>query len=141
MAPRLCENIFQSLHGRVMTRAPNSALKWTLQRYLGKPRVVSHRFIPAGLSDDRTKMTTLQQAVVRIRSVQSLQRIRRVKGKDGKARDVIEEGSVGAEGKEVTEYFVIQRMTRKGDVGDWKVWGTTEETTLARVNEKRAARS
>ncbi|GAB7353508.1 hypothetical protein MBLNU459_g3955t1 [Dothideomycetes sp. NU459] len=144
MAPRLCESIFNSLHGRVASRAPNTALRWTLHRYVGAPAVVSHRFIPAGLAEDKSKMTTLQQAVVRIRSVQSLQRIRRVKGKDGKAYDVIEEGSVGgasggAAGKEVTEYFVVQRMTRKGEVGDWKVWGTTEETTLAKLRKKKAA--
>lgn len=85
-------------------------------------------------------MTTLQQAVVRIRSVQSLQRIRRVRGKDGKARDVVEEGSIGGEGKEVTEYFVVQRMTRRGEVGDWKVWGTTEETTLEKLDKKLVGR-
>lgn len=144
LRPVLCENIFETLKGRVMARQPNTSLKWTLHRYLGSPKVVSHRYTPLGISSgpttDKSKETALQQAVVRIASMQSLHRLRRVRGRDGKVTEVVDEGSQVVEGgKEVVEYFVVQRMTRKGVTGPWKVWGTTEEMTLPKIEleEKR----
>ncbi|KAF1344828.1 hypothetical protein BDV97DRAFT_303927 [Delphinella strobiligena] len=134
MRAKLCESIHESLKGRIVSRPPNTSLRWTLHRYIGSPRVVSHKYMPlsAGVKD-KYKQTALQQAVVRIRSMQSLERVRKVRGRDGKVSAVVEEGSSGPEGKEVVEYFVVQRMTRKGKVGPWKVWGTTEEMTLEKL--------
>lgn len=104
--------------------------------------MVSHRLAPltAGISD-KTKQTALQQAVVRIRSMQSLQRIKKVKGSDGKVREVVEEGSSSKDGKEVVEYFVVQRMMRKGKMGEWKIWGTTEPTTLEKFEAEQKRRA
>lgn len=134
MRPRLGENIYESLKGRIVSRPPNTSLKWTLHRYVGSPRLVSHRYTPltAGVKD-KYKQSTLQQAVVRIESMQSLERVRKVRGRDGKVSAVVEEGSSRPEGKEVVEYFVVQRMMRKGKVGQWKIWGTTEEMTLEKL--------
>lgn len=141
LRPKLCENIFETLKGRVAARPANTSVKWTLHSYLGSPKLVSHRYTPliAGVRD-KYKQSTLQQAVVRIRSMQSLQRLKKVRGADGKVREVLEEGSSTAqEGREVTEYFVIQRMMRKGKPGEWKIWGTTEEMTLEKfeANERK----
>lgn len=135
---KLCENVFESLRGRVVARQANTSLRWTLHRYIGSPMVVSHRFVPLTMGvRDKYKQNTLQQAVVRIASMQSLQRLKKVRGPDGKVREVLEEGSAGKaeQGKEVVEFFVVQRMMRKGVWGDWKVWGTTEETTLAQLKQ------
>jgi protein MBA1 len=136
MRPRLCENIYESLMGRVAARPTNTSLRWTLHRYVGAPKVVSHKFTPlsAGIKD-KYKQSVLQQVVVRIKSVQSLQRLRKVRGRDGKVTEVLEEGSE-SKGKEVTEFFVIQRMMRKGVMGDWKIWGTTEEMTLEKFEKE-----
>jgi len=136
MKPRLCESIFDSLSSRASGRAPNTYLKWTLHRYLGSPKLVSYRTTILRPDEPKHERSYIQQAVVRIRSMQSLRKVRKVREKNGKTSEILEEGSVsgnGEEGKEVTEYFVIQKMVRKGIPGNWMVWGTTEETTLEKI--------
>ena len=92
---KLCENIYESLRGRIAVRPANTSLKWTLHRYVGAPRIVSHRFTPLTAGEkDKYKQSVLQQAVVKITSMQSLQRLRKVRGRDGKVQEVLEEGSM-----------------------------------------------
>lgn len=131
LRPRLCESIHASLSARVANRPPGQRTLWTLHRYVGAPRVVSYRASLFDPGEESHRRTTSQQVVVRIRSMQSLRKMKKVR--EGKVvREVLDVGSVaGDEGKEVLEYFVVQRMMRKGVPGPWMIWGTTTETTLA----------
>ena len=43
--------------------------------------------------------------------------------------------------KETVEYVVIQQMYKMAEPGEWKVWGTTEETTLDKVEALQARRA
>ena len=66
--------------------------------------------------------STLRQAVVRIRSVQSFV----------PATEEVRNGERGQEGgreKDVTELVVIQKRVLRGKEEPWKVWGTTTETS------------
>jgi hypothetical protein len=44
------------------------------------------------------------------------------------------------EQKESVEYVVMQRTIRKGKLGEWQIWGFTEETSLAQVEKELAAK-
>jgi protein MBA1 len=70
----------------------------------------------------------LRQAVVRISSRQSLTRYK------GDGTPVPRTGTE----KEIREYLVIQKMLIKGTEEPWKVWGTTDETTLEAWEEEKA---
>ena len=61
--------------------------------------------------------TLVRQAVVRIKSNQ------RYNLNDGK----------GDQTKTVTEYVVLQKMISQGDDADWRIWGTTNPTTLKEI--------
>jgi len=133
MRPRLCDTIYVSLASRIQARAPNTNLEWKLHRYVGTPWLCSYRV--GALSDKPVpsdQNNTIQQAVVRIRSMQSLKRSKRIRGKGGApTTELVEEGS--GEEKLVIEYLVIQKMLRKGKPGPWMIWGTTEETTMEKL--------
>lgn len=143
MQRKLCENINNSLSARIAGRPPNTRMQWTLHRYIAKPKLVSFRVTIMPLNEEVHERTFIAQAVVRIRSMQSLRKVRKVRGKNGKTEEILEEGSVGGGsgegGKEVTEYFVVQKMQRRGKPGHWMVWGATNPTTLEKVlaDEKR----
>ena len=95
------------------------------------------------MDEPKHERTSIQQAVVGIRSMQSLQRVKKIREKGGVIREVVEEGSVGAaggEGRDVTEYFVIQRMQRRGKQGDWMIWGTTDAITLEDIQKRSRKR-
>ncbi|KAJ9624041.1 hypothetical protein H2203_005488 [Taxawa tesnikishii (nom. ined.)] len=132
LRPCLCESISDSLSQRIASRPTNTYLDWKLHRYVGSPRLASYRATLLMMNDDKEKQTTVQQAVVRIRSVQSLRRVKRERQRDGSVREVTDEGSVvgsgvgganAGEGKDVTEYFVVQKMIRKGVEGQRRELG------------------
>lgn len=135
---RLCEGVYTSLEARIQARPPNTKLKWTLHRYLEPLRIVSYRATLMSSDEQRHERSTIQQVVVKVRSMQSLNKVKRVRAKDGTVTEVLEEGSVGAgtQGREVTEYLVLQKMRRRGKPGEWMVWGTTEESTAERLKAK-----
>ena len=139
MRPRLCEPIYASLSSRIKSRPPNTKLKWQVHSYIGQPRVVSYKLTFVTMDTKAWERDGIQQAVVRFRSLQSLKRVKRVKtglGRNAKIEEVVEEGSVGADdrgGKEVVEYLVLQKIIRRGKGEEWKIWGTTEETTLEKL--------
>jgi len=74
-----------------------------------------------------------RQAVVRICSTQRLTRF---------APDGSQIKGTGGE-RQTVEYVVIQKAYWQWKEGDWKIWGTTEETTLDDVKdwEKKMAES
>lgn len=90
---------------------------------------MSHRATVMPIEDALDRKSSMRQAVVRIRSRQSLRRV----GRDGQA--IVEGTGEGANIKEITEFVVIQRRLWKGVEEKWKVWGTTEETTLKGMAE------
>jgi len=128
ISTKLCENISQNLQQRIASRGPNVGVAWTLHQWLGEPKIVSHKYMPMSIEDnkDKTKQTTIQQVCVRMESLQSLKKVRRVK-QGRNTVEVLEEGS-SAEPKHVTEYLVVQRLCKRGNMGPWMVWGTTTES-------------
>ncbi|CAD0109515.1 unnamed protein product [Aureobasidium uvarum] len=128
VAPKLCENVHMSLEQRIQQRSANVGIAWTLHNWTATPKIVSHKYMPMSLEDnkDKTKQTTIQQVCVRMQSLQSLKKVRRVK-QGNKTVEVIEEGSSAAP-KEVVEYLVVQRLCKRGKMGPWMVWGTTTES-------------
>jgi protein MBA1 len=96
------------------------------------------------------------QAVVRIHSLQSLRHVKRVWTKEKGRGETTKEVLVDAQGrelppekdseeaalkdaKELVEYFVVQKSVRKGKEGNWMLWGTAEETTLAAVENRESS--
>ncbi|CAD0099681.1 unnamed protein product [Aureobasidium mustum] len=128
IAPKLCENIYVSLEQRIRARGPNTGIAWTLHNWVSEPKVVSHKYMPMSLEDnkDKTKQTTIQQVCVRMQSLQSLKKVKKVR-QGNKTIEVVEEGSSAAP-KQVTEYLVVQRLCKRGNMGPWMVWGTTTES-------------
>ena len=114
----LCtEGLLESFSARIRGRRSGEKVSWELLGYNGRPRVVS----------DRASMLpydgmALRQAVVRIASRQCL--TRRVGG-------TVVEGS--GEVKDVVEYVVLQSLIKRWTMGPWKVWGTTQETSMKDV--------
>ncbi|TIA66755.1 hypothetical protein D6C83_02248 [Aureobasidium pullulans] len=135
ISSQLCENIYSSLDQRIIARGPNTGMQWQLHRWLNEPKIVSHKYMPMSLEDnkDKTKQTTIQQVVVRMQSLQSLKKIKKVR-QGGKVVEMLEEGSSQV-AKPVTEYLVVQRLCKRGKMGEWMVWGTTRESSVEEALE------
>ena len=88
-----------------------------MRRYKSRPRIVSHR--ASALAREESG---LQQAVVKIQSLQSFARFQR------KPKGELELLEGTDEVKERLEYLVIQKMMFDGVEEPWKLWGTVEET-------------
>lgn len=145
---RLSPGLAGSLRARISQRAPNTSMLWTLEIYLSQPKLVwfsTSMLDPKRPPEDQIG---LLQAVVQIRSRQRLQKVqRKVVGKDRQVREVL----VNGEGKEIheddmekerrrstkdtMEYVVLHRIVKKSRPGPWLIWGTTEETSLAKVQK------
>ncbi|KAK5113155.1 hypothetical protein LTR85_010973 [Meristemomyces frigidus] len=156
MAPmegRICEGLLGSLRSRIGQRPPNTALRWTLHRYLSRPRLVSYRaaIMPGQKGETSSEKNGAVQAIVRIQSLQSLQHVRRTSSRDAtgkltvkevivdaQGREVapVEEGEVPRDAKESVEYLVVQKSLRRSREGPWMIWGTAEETTLDKVRKE-----
>ncbi|KAL9084685.1 MAG: hypothetical protein Q9165_007933, partial [Trypethelium subeluteriae] len=139
-----CDSLLRSFTARIATRPTNEKLRWRLHRYVrgGKPKLVAHKaatFPSEGLGG--SAKLGVRQAVLRIRSVQSLERWREVKGRNGEVREVREEEEGSAdgdgEGREITEYLVLQQKFWKGEQGDWMVWGMVEEASVEDILGER----
>ncbi|KAK4495144.1 hypothetical protein PRZ48_013471 [Zasmidium cellare] len=144
---KLSPGLVGSLRARISQRAPNTSLLWSLEKYLGQPKLVWYSSAMLDHKLPADDQVGILQAVVRIRSRQRLQKMHRVVGKDRKVKEVL----VDAAGKEIhedemererrrstkdtTEYVVLQRHVRKSRPGPWLLWGTTEETTLAKLKK------
>lgn len=146
---KLAPGLLGSLRNRLANRAPNTALLWSLHKYYGKPEMVSYKFTVFPDGNKRSKFG-IAQAVVKIKSKQSLQHVQRMRKKDRYVQDVVvdEAGNpVPADkleehkekcAKVTTEYLVVQRLMKKSRFGPWHIWGTTEESSVAKMkkNEK-----
>lgn len=153
---KICEGMLGSLRSRIAQRNPNTSLKWTLHKYIGRPSIfnlASYRaaIFPGQKGEMPSERNGIVQAVVRIRSLQSLQHVKRSTYRDESGRlgvkemrvdtqghelGPVEEGVVPANAKESVEYIVIQKMLKKGKEGPWMIWGTAEETTLEKIRRE-----
>jgi protein MBA1 len=138
---RVCTGLFGSLRGRLLQRAPNTFLRWSVKKQLSAPKLCSYKAaaLPYEKSQDSTERNAQIQAVVKLHTLQSLQHAKKVSKREGKTNSkagvvVTMEENVGAvEEKESVEYVVVQRTLRKGKMGPWQIWGFTDETTLAQL--------
>ncbi|KAI7094388.1 hypothetical protein KC352_g39477, partial [Hortaea werneckii] len=152
MENQICEGMLGSLRSRIAQRNPNTGLKWTLHKYLSRPKLASYRaaIFPEQKGEKNTERNGIIQAVVRIHSLQSLQHIKRMSTRDanqklvvrevpvdsqGREMELLKEGAIPANAKDAVEYVVIQKMIRKGKEGRWMIWGTTEETTMSKIKQ------
>jgi protein MBA1 len=140
--------LLASLRSRLAQRAPNSGMLWKLHGYTSRPKVMSFKFItlPGGSDEEKNGVV---QAVVRLRSKQSLVKVQKVRTKDETGRAVMRAVPVDEAGvpvpeagmeelmernsKVTTEYVVLQRMMKKGKFERWQMWGTAEESSLAKL--------
>ncbi|KAK3691001.1 hypothetical protein LTR37_018903 [Vermiconidia calcicola] len=153
--PRLCPGLLNSLRRRISLRSPNTHLKWTLHKYLSKPKLVSYRAmqIPGQKSETSRERNGVTQAIVRIHSLQSLQHVKRVTARE-RGLLVTKEVVVDSKGnelpgattderfqvrnaKESVEYLVLQRIMKQSTQGPWKLWGNAEETTLSKLDSEQ----
>jgi len=115
--------LFESLRARIARRARGETVEWELVKMNKRPRLASNRVAMFNMDGNAAR-----QAVVRICSRQKLTRY----GLDGK----IIPGT--GEEKDVVEYAVIDKKYYLWKEEPWKIWGTTEETTLEMVEHEKA---
>jgi protein MBA1 len=111
---RICtDGIYDQVRARISSRPRGEKTVWELVKYNKRAKILSHRAARLPLEG-----AAVRQAVVRISSRQKLSRYAAdgalVKG-TGKERDVV-------------EYLVVEKSYWNWKEGDWRVWGTTEET-------------
>jgi protein MBA1 len=116
---KICaEGLTETFTNRIKTRG-NRIYHWSLDKYISTPKVMADRASALPM-----KESGLRQAVVRIHSQQSLEIY--------DAQGNLVPGS--GEPKELKEYFVIQKLLKEGREGPWLIWGTTEETTVEKLD-------
>ena len=112
---KICtQGLLESFTTKINGRGTQDKYEWTAERYIGQPKVVSHRV--AAMAKPMPNESSLRQAVVRIRSRQVLEKVNR----RGKKEEV--------SAKDMDEYLVIQKIMVEGRESDWMIWGTTSET-------------
>ena len=127
------EGLKKRLVDKVRARPDDVVLFWDLLRYIGRPRVVSHRASAIPLQEGETLSNYVRQAVVKVTSLQKLTRsIHSEEREDEGERNW--EPPAETE-KQVTEYVVVQKWCNRGNEGDWKIWGTVEETPVEKFDE------
>lgn len=117
--------LFNTFLKRVNARSKDTKLEWTVERYIGQPKVVSHRV--AVLPDP--PMSAIRQAVVRLRSMQKLEKFkvrREKKGPKKGEETLVPEGN--AVPQEFDEYVVVQKLMFRGKESPWMVWGSIQES-------------
>ena len=152
---KVCEGMLNSLRRRIAQRPPNTSYIWKLHRYITPPALVSYKpyIFPETLNKKKEERHGVVQAIVRIHSLQSLRPLKRVSVREGK-QTVVREFVTDAQGvdqplermmessqvvsgaKETVEYVVLQQMYKRATPGPWKIWGTTEESSLAGLEKK-----
>ncbi|EMC98549.1 hypothetical protein BAUCODRAFT_32606 [Baudoinia panamericana UAMH 10762] len=153
---KLADGIYGSLQKRIGLRPANTAMRWRLHKYLSRPRTVSYKatLLPPATAVSKYERNAMVQAVVRIHSLQSLQRVQRVSERNERGQLRVRDVVLDSQGREVpetelelmpkdakesVEYVVVQKFHRAGKEGNWELWGTTEETTLERLESDQKA--
>ncbi|KXT00997.1 hypothetical protein AC578_4448 [Pseudocercospora eumusae] len=154
---KLVPGFVKSLQTRINQRRQGETLQWKLHEYLERPRCVSYVFAMPNVKGSNDQRTGIMQAIVRIRSRQSLVHLKRMRVLDphGSQQFVVADVPVDRDGqaipeekieeeerknaKDMTEYLVLQRRLRQGEVGEWQAWGMTTETGLEEIRKQEAA--
>lgn len=152
---KLCDGMLASLRRRIAQRPPNTSYIWKLHRYITPPALVSFKsyIFPETIKMKKEERHGVVQAVVRIHSLQSLRPLKRVsvkengktvvrefvtdaQGVDQPLERMMESSQVDRSAKETVEYVVMQQMYKRAAPGPWKIWGTTEESSLVGLEKK-----
>lgn len=153
---KLAPGFRANLKNRIAERPPNTELQWTLHGYYGKPELMSYKFSVFTEHSESENRMGIAQAVVRIKSRQSLLHMKRIrtKGINGNAtspthvqQQVLDEQGNPVPAQEMeqhqernvkvtTEYLVVQRFMKNSRFEPWHIWGTTEETTVAKMKKQ-----
>lgn len=133
------DSLTHSMSMRLSHRPDTERLKWALNGYLKRPRLVSHRATSLPMKI-KGKEVGIRQAVVRIVSLQWLQRgelrssrLHSQGTRGGNEFWRLEQEDVKWEPKLekiVAEYVVLQTMLIEGEEQPWKIWGFAEETKV-----------
>jgi protein MBA1 len=137
------ETLLETFRSRLSQRKPHERVSWELVKYKGWTRKVMHVTVPYPMNVGGLPVG-LQQAVVKIRSVQ---RMRTGSVPQQKQKGAIPAATatntdtevVWGEPKEktVTEYVVIQRQLVKGKQDDWHIWGFAKEFDIKELTEPK----
>lgn len=143
-----------SLRARIAQRQSGTSLRWVLHEHKTQPKLASFRvaMFPPGTGETNKQRKGAIQAVVRLHTLQSLQHVRLRPTRKGQAPEEVLVDAQGKElplseqteaearknAKELVEYIVLQKLIRNSREGAWKVWGTTDETTLDKVKQLEA---
>lgn len=138
---KISQGLLGSLNGRVAQRAPNTYLRWSIKKQLSAPKLVSFKaaVLPGFKGEGKEERNAQVQAVVKLHTVQSLQHVKKASKRVGKTVTTTEELVGPEEEKESVEHVVIQKTIRRGKVGEWQVWGFTNETTLRQLEREEAS--
>ncbi|TID17549.1 hypothetical protein E2P81_ATG08122 [Venturia nashicola] len=115
-----------------MRNRNSDAMKWELVSYEDKTKLCSMK--AGGMPVELKNIPIgLQQAVVRIKSLQRLTPGTKMGARAKRTKGDEKENIVWKEPKEkvVTEYFVIQRRLLEGVYEPWKAWGFVKEMDVA----------
>ena len=148
---KLCQGLLSSLKSRIGQRPPGVFLKWSIEDYISKPRLVSYKatIMPGSKGIVKSDRNGVIQAVVRLHTRQSLQHVKRISRRQGggtstqevlvdvQGREIQQsEKDARKDAKELVEYVVVQKMIQKNKEGPWMIWGTTEEMTLDKLKRQ-----
>ena len=125
-----CEGLVNHLKRHTAVRPLNQKARWEIRSIWPHlaTRVVSNRASKFPRED-----SAIRQVVVKIRSKQRIVQTRDSETVDGHSRR-------DSQWVKVIEYLVIQRRIIDGEEGDWKIWGTTPETSYDRVYKEESYR-
>jgi protein MBA1 len=145
--------VLRSFQDRIAARGPLT-MEWQLTK-TPSMRIVSHR---ASLFGEDQPDTAYRQAVIRIVSTQKLtvkpsvvamgtsssvsKSVNRTRSRKSieESREV--DGDTASpestQPRKVVEYFVLQRRVIKGQEEDWKIWGFTQASTPAKIEDDEA---
>lgn len=152
---KLSSGMLRNLRGRIGNRLQGQKLQWTLHKDLSRPTCIFYcmAFTP---NSGGSGPTGIIQSIIKLRTRQSLLTLAPRKFGDHRtgrtfSKDVV----IDSQGEEVpedelerwmdriakntTEYVVLQKHIRHGKVGDWHIWGMTEETGLEKLARREKA--
>ncbi|KAJ5336923.1 uncharacterized protein N7506_004945 [Penicillium brevicompactum] len=122
-----CDNLGRKLIRQIEGRPRNEQVSWKLVKYLRKPstnflglRVVSDR----ATSIPEIPKSGIRQMVVRVTSRQATSTTQKP---TSSSTEVV---PISSKQQDITEYIVIQNLRWNGKDHGWRVWGTTNPTTL-----------
>jgi protein MBA1 len=138
------ETLLDTFRSRLSQRQPHERVLWELVKYKGWTRKVMHVTVPYPMNVGGLPVG-LQQAIVKIRSVQRMKTGTVSQAKTMGAKPVATTADTNTEvvwgeskEKTVTEYVVIQRQLVKGKQEPWHIWGFAKEFDIKELANAKA---